>query len=156
GANDEAAERHVTFHVEPGTRFDKVTLAFNGAKSISPNDLTSVIKSQKLAPKVYTDPEAVPTFLQRIYPEQSYLRSPPDTPVYDFDTATRQARVTVPVHERPQFKIRHVEFAGNKVYPAPALAKDIPSVVSDPYAPASAENSLIKLRQLYWAKDYND
>jgi outer membrane protein assembly factor BamA len=105
---------------------------------------------------VFTDPDTVTTLLQKVYREHGYLDASLDAPEYDFDSATRQARVVVPVHEGPQFKIRHVEFAGNHLFQAPELAKDLPSVVGDPYVPASAENSLTKLRQLYWSKGYND
>ena len=150
------ADRRITFHVQPGVKFDKVILAFSNASAISSDDLGGIVKSQKLGPKVFTDPESVTTLLQRVYRERGYLDATLDAPQYDFDTATRQAKVTVPVHEGPQFKIRNVLFADNKVLSTPELLKDIPSVAGDPYLPAAAENSLTKLRQLYWSKGYND
>src|SRR5262249_8966433 len=70
--------------------------------------------------------------------------------------ATRQARAVLPVREGPQYKIRQVVMAGNHVYDTPALTSKIPSIAGDPYRPAAAEASLIKLRQLYWSKGYNE
>jgi outer membrane protein assembly factor BamA/autotransporter translocation and assembly factor TamB len=156
GQADQAAERRVTFRVEPGVRFDQVTLAFDGARGIDPEDLKGVIKDQKLGPKVFTDPESVTSLLQRLYRERGFLDATLDAPQYEFDHATRQARVVLAVHEGPQYKIRNVLMAGNQVFPAAKLAAEIPSVSGDPYLPASAEQSLTKLRQLYWSKGYND
>src|SRR5262249_48696280 len=156
GDPTDTAQRHVTFHVEPGVQFDKVTLAFNGARGIQQDELEGIVKSQKLGPKVFTDPESVTSLLQRVYREQGYLDAKLDDPQYERDTATRQARIVLPVHEGPQFKIRHVQFAGNSAIPLSTLTKEVPSVAGDPYLPAAAEQSLTKLRQLYWAKGYND
>jgi outer membrane protein assembly factor BamA/autotransporter translocation and assembly factor TamB len=155
-SNNAAAERHVTFKVAPGVKFEKVILAFEGAHGIEPDELQGIIKSQKLTQKVITDPETVTSLLKRVYRERGYLDATLDTPQYAFDAASRQARIVLPVHEGVQYKIRTVQFAGNNVYPAADLAKDIPSNVGDPYLPATAELSLTKLRQLYWAKGYND
>jgi outer membrane protein assembly factor BamA/autotransporter translocation and assembly factor TamB len=154
-SGDRAAKR-VTFHVTPGTRFEKVTLAFEGASGIPPRELEAVIKEQKLGPKVFTNPGDVTDLLRRLYRERGFLAAQLDPPRPEFDEAAGAARVVLAVHEGPQFKIRSVTIAGNRVYDTAALLGDVPTVKGDPYYPAAAELSLTRIRQLYWSKGYND
>jgi outer membrane protein assembly factor BamA len=144
------------FRAEPGVRFDQVRMVFDGAHGIGAKELESIIKEQKLGPRVYTDPTEVVDLLQRVYREQGYLTAEIQKPQYEFDHAARQARVILPVREGPLFHVRNVTFSGNRVYPSPALQKDLPFHVGDPYLPAATEQALIKLRQLYWSQGYND
>jgi outer membrane protein assembly complex protein YaeT len=155
GDRDRAAKR-VTFHVTPGARFEKVTLAFEGAEGIPPAELEAVIKEQKLGPKVFTNPGDVTDLLRRLYRERGFLTAELDPPRPEYDDAARTVRVVLTVREGPQFKVRSVTVTGNRVYDTAALIGEMPTVKGDPYYPAAAERSLIRIRQLYWSKGYND
>ena len=76
--------RRVVFRISPGRRFERVELAFPGARGIEPTELEDVIKDQKLGPKVFTAPGTVTDLLQRVYREQGYLAAEIDPPQYDF------------------------------------------------------------------------
>ena len=65
--------RRVVFRITPGRRFERVELAFPGARGIEPTELEDIIKDQKLGPKVFTAPGTVTDLLQRFYREQGYL-----------------------------------------------------------------------------------
>jgi len=153
---DVQAARHVTFRVDAGARFDRVDLVFSGAHGIAEHELRSVVKDQKLGPKVYTDPGSVTDLLQRLYRERGFLDAAVDGPELHFDAATRHASARLSVREGPQYKIRHVVMTGNHVIDTPTLTSKIPLVVGDAYQPAAAELSLTKLRELYWGHGYNE
>jgi outer membrane protein assembly factor BamA/autotransporter translocation and assembly factor TamB len=155
-APDNQAARRVTFRVDAGARFDRVDLVFTGAHGIAEHELRSVVKDQKLGPKVYTDPGAVTDLLQRLYRERGFLDAKIDGPELHFDPATRHASATLPVREGTQYTIRHVLMTGNHVMDARTLTSKVPSVAGDPYRPAAAELSLTKLRELYWGQGYTD
>jgi outer membrane protein assembly factor BamA len=58
-------ERRVTFNIQPGTRSNKVVIAFEGASGIDSNMLDKIIEQQRLERKLYTDPLVVTELLQR-------------------------------------------------------------------------------------------
>jgi outer membrane protein assembly complex protein YaeT len=153
---DDQAARRVTFRVDAGTRFDRVDLIFSGAHGIAEHELRSVVKDQKLGPKVYADSGSVTDLLQRLYRERGFLDAAVDDPELHFDAATRHASATLPIREGPQYTIRHVVMLGNHVFDTETLTSKIPSVTGDPYHPAAAELSLTKLRELYWSRGYNE
>jgi outer membrane protein assembly factor BamA/autotransporter translocation and assembly factor TamB len=150
------SRRRVVFRVEPGVRFEQVRLVFDGAQGIDPKELEGIIKEQKLGPRVFTEPGEVADLLKRVYREQGYLTAEVETPQYEFDRAARHARVILPVREGPMFHVRSLTFTGNRIYPSAALQKDMPFNAGDPYLPAATEQALLKLRQLYWSRGYND
>ena len=69
-----ADRRRVVFRIVPGTRFAKVTLAFEGASGIDPNVLDDIIEEQGLERQLFTDPIVVTELLERYYREQGYPR----------------------------------------------------------------------------------
>lgn len=150
------ADRRVVFRVEPGVRFDRVHLAFQGADGIDPAVLEEIVNEQKLGPTLFTDPGSVIDLLGRYYREEGYLTAQLGEPQYDFDEGTRVARVVIPVSEGPRFTIRDITIAGATVYPAAELVAEIPLDRGDPYLPATVERSLARIRELYWDRGYND
>jgi outer membrane protein insertion porin family len=146
--------RHVVFRITPGRRFERVELAFPGARGIESTDLEDVIKDQKLGPKVFTAPGTVTELLQRVYREQGYLAAEIDPPQYDFSGP--RARAVLAVREGQQFTIRNVSASGNRVLATRELVADVPLVSTDPYLPAVAERSVARIRELYWQRGYND
>lgn len=152
----DASRRRVVFRAEPGVRFDQVRMVFDGAQGIGPKELESIIKEQKLGPRVFTEPAEVVDLLQRVYREQGYLTAEVEKPRYEFDREARQARVLLAVREGPLFHVRSITFSGNRLYTSAALQKDMPFNAGDPYYPAATAQALIKLRQLYWSRGYND
>ena len=146
--------RRVTFQVEPGTRSEKVVLAFEGASAIDPDVLDKIIAQQKLERKLFTDPFVVTELLQKYYREQGYLAVEMDEPRYEFNAAV--ARIVIAVREGPAFTVRRVSVSGNELYTNDVILSQLPLAPGHPFLPAAAERSLDKVRDLYWAKGYND
>jgi outer membrane protein assembly complex protein YaeT len=151
GAN---GERQVVFNVEPGPRSQKVVLAFEGAAGIDPDLLDKVVEQQRLERQLFTDPTVVTELLERYYREEGYLSATIDEPRYEYQDVT--ARVVLPVHEGPKYNVRQLTVSGNTVYPTDVIVSQLPLMAGQPYVPVGAENALEKIRDLYWAKGYND
>ena len=146
--------RRVVFRIAPGTRFERVTLAFAGASGIDPNVLDAIIEEQGLERQLFTDPIVVTELLERYYREQGYLAAEIDQPRYEFEGTL--ARVVLDVREGPRFTVRQVTTSGNAVIPTDVLIGELPVVAGDPFLPAAAENALERIRDLYWRRGYND
>jgi outer membrane protein assembly factor BamA/autotransporter translocation and assembly factor TamB len=147
-------QRRVMFQIEPGTRSQRVVLAFEGASAISPDDLNNIVDEQRLERQLFTDPIVVTELLERFYREQGFLSAEIDEPRYEFQDVT--ARVVLSVREGPRFTIRNVELSGNSVYTNDVIVSQLPVIPGQPFVPAAAENALDKIRDLYWTKGYND
>jgi outer membrane protein assembly complex protein YaeT len=147
-------QRRVRFGIEPGVRFSRVTLAFEGASGISPDELDSIVEQQHLERQLFTDPTLVTELLARYYREQGYLTATIDEPRYEFTGA--QARVVLDVTEGPRFVVRDVTSTGNAVVPSERLIADLPVRAGDPFLPFAAENALRHIRDVYWRRGYND
>jgi outer membrane protein assembly complex protein YaeT len=147
-------QRRVRFHVEPGTRFARVILAFEGARGLSPDELDALINQQDLEQQLFTDPTLVTELLERYYREQGYLVASVARPRYEFQGT--QARIVLTVDEGPRFIVREVTTSGNAVVASDTLIRDLPVQAGDPFLPFAAENSLTHLRDVYWRRGYND
>lgn len=146
--------RRVVFHVNPGTRFEKVTLAFEGARGVNPSVLRDIVSEQQLEDAVFTDPIVVTELLERFYREQGYLDASIEVPEYEF--GSMEARVVLRVNEGPLFHVNRISFTGNTVVPTATLLDEAPLLVGDAYLPAVAERSVQRIRSLYWRRGYND
>jgi outer membrane protein assembly complex protein YaeT len=147
-------ERRVRFGINPGTRYTRVVLAFEGAQSIPADELDEIISQQNLEPQLFTDPVQVTELLARYYREQGYLIASIDQPRYEFQGT--DARVVLDVTEGPRFLIRDITAAGAAVIPAESLITDLPFGAGDPFLPFAAENALQQIRDAYWRQGYND
>ncbi len=147
-------ERHAVFRMEPGPRFAKVILAFEGAAGLEPKELHDIIEDQNLEQQLFTDPTVVTELLERYYREHGFLIAAVAKPRYEFNAST--ARVVLAVNEGPRFTIRELRTSGTSVFDAALLIADLPLAVGDPFLPAAAENALQRIRQLYWRRGYND
>ena len=153
---EDVAEGHrrVVFEIQPGSRSQKVVLAFEGASGIDPDELDKIINEQRLERQLFTDPIVVTQLLERYYREQGYLSAAIDEPRYEFHDVT--ARVVLAVREGPKFTVGHVTVGGNTIYATDVIVSQVPVVAGQPFLPVAAENTLDKIRDLYWAKGYND
>ena len=91
-----ADERRVVFHIDRGTRFTAVRLAFEGARGIDPKVLDDIINEQDLEEQLFTDPLQVTTLLERYYREQGYLTTEIEEPVYEFEGTVARSRLGRP------------------------------------------------------------
>jgi outer membrane protein assembly complex protein YaeT len=146
--------RRVVFRITPGTRFERVTLAFQGASGVDPGVLDDIIEEQKLERQLFTDPIVVTELLERYYREQGFLAAEIDQPRYEFEGTL--ARVVLDVREGPRFSVRQVAMTGNTVIPTNELIGELPVVAGDPFLPAAAERALERVRDLYWRRGHND
>jgi len=147
-------QRRVVFGIEPGTRTDKVVLAFEGASGVDPDELDKLVDEQQLERRLFTDPLVVTELLEAYYRELGYLAAAIDEPRYEFQGPL--ARVVLAVREGLQFSVRNVTVSGNTVYTNDVLVSQLPVISGLAFVPIAAENSLEKIRELYWAKGYND
>jgi outer membrane protein assembly complex protein YaeT len=147
-------ERRVRFGLDPGTRYARVILAFEGAKGIAADELDEIIEEQNLEQQLFTDPIPVTELLERYYREQGYLVAAIDEPRYEFHGT--EARVVLEVTEGPRFFVRDITAAGAAVLPSTSLIADLPFQSGDPFLPFAAENALQQIRDAYWSRGYND
>jgi outer membrane protein assembly complex protein YaeT len=145
--------RVARFRVEPGPRFEAVVLAFEGAAGVAASVLDAIVDQQDLERELFTDPLQVTTLLERYYSEQGYLVAAVDEPRYEFEGTV--ARVVLEVNEGPRFIVGNVIAAGNRVIPSEMLLAELPVKPGDPFLPFAAENALQHVRDLYWARGYN-
>ena len=153
---DETApdQRRVSFNIAPGTRYETIRLAFDGASGISPDVLDDIIEEQDLEQQLFTDPVQVTDLLQRYYREQGYLAAEIDEPAYEYAGST--ARVVLRVTEGARFTVRDITARGNTVIATPTLLGQVPFAPGDPFLPFAAENALEAIRRVYWSRGYND
>ena len=142
------------FNIQPGPRSQKVVLAFEGASGIDPDQLDKIVDQQKLERQLFTDPIVVTELLERYYREQGFLAAEIDEPRYEYqdvDGASGARRSRGPeVHGEAAHRI------GQHHLPDRPRRLAAAAVAGQPYVPAAAENALDKIRDLYWAKGYND
>jgi outer membrane protein assembly complex protein YaeT len=149
-----ADDRLARFRIDRGIRSEHVLLAFEGASGIPSDELDRIIEEQKLEQQLFTDPAQVTELLERYYHEHGYLVASVDRPRYEFEGT--QARVIVSVSEGPRFVVRDATIAGNAALPTDQLLKELAVVHGDWFLPVAAENSLQRIRDLYWRHGYND
>jgi len=147
-------ERRVVFSISPGVRFERVTLAFQGANGVPPDVLQSIVDEQDLETDLFLDPTVVTELLRRYYREEGYLAARLDEPVLQFDGVS--ARIVVNVDEGPRFVVDELRTTGNAAVTEAEIIEEAPLRAGDPFLPAVAERSLDRVRQLYWARGYND
>ena len=147
-------ERRVRFGINPGTRYQRVILAFEGAGGIAADELAEIIDQQELEEQLFTDPIQVTELLERYYREQGYLVASIDQPRYELQST--DARVVLEVTEGPRFLVRDITAAGAAVIPPDRLVADLPFQAGDPFLPFAAENALQQIRSAYWTRGYND
>ena len=151
---DSGPRRHAVFRIQPGPKFKKVIIAFEGAAQIDPGRLETVIDERDLEPKIFTDPETVTKLLQRFYRDQGFLSAEVDAPRYDFQE--NLARIAFTIREGQRFAVRRVSVAGNAVYTANEILAAVAITPGAPFVSAAAEFGLERIRELYWRKGYND
>jgi outer membrane protein assembly complex protein YaeT len=151
---DHADRRRVVFRIQPGPRYDKIVLAFEGASGIRPDRLDRIIDAQDLERELFTDPGTVTDLLQRYYREQGYLSAEIDAPRHEFNGT--DARVVLSVREGGQFAVGQVTTAGNTVFTPAEILATLPVASGTPFVSAAAEHALESIRDLYWRKGYND
>jgi outer membrane protein assembly complex protein YaeT len=151
---DQPDRRRVVFRIQPGPRYDKIVVAFEGASGIGPDRLDKIIEDQRLERQLFTDPGAVTDLLQRYYREQGYLSVEIDAPRYEFNGTN--ARVVLAVREGGRFAVGQVTTAGNRVFTSAEIIATVPLTPGAPFVSAAAEHAFERIRELYWRKGYND
>jgi outer membrane protein assembly complex protein YaeT len=148
--------KRVVFDIQPGTRFRDVELVFEGARGFEQDRLREVVKDQKLTTDVFTAPGRVTDTLTRLYQEFGFLDAEVAAPRYELNPQTATGRVVFPVTEGPEYRIRNVDFQGNSAFSDGRLAEAVPLPKGKTYRPVLQENSLERLKSVYWASGFND
>jgi outer membrane protein assembly complex protein YaeT len=151
---DLGERRRVLFRIQPGPRYEKVVLAFEGASSIEADRLQGIIDQQHLEDQLFTNPTVVTSLLERYYREQGYLSAQIEAPRFEF--VGTSARIVLAVREGRRFLVGQVTATGNTVYTTAEIMEKFPVVSGAPFLPVAAEQALGRIRELYWRKGYND
>ena len=151
-----AGNKQVLFDIQPGPKFHKVDIVFEGSSGIADKDLEKIVKVAKLSTDIYVKPGHVTETLTRYYHEQGYLDAKVDAPKYELDKATGTGRVVFPVVEGPLFRIGNVTVEGNSVFTTAKILEELPLPKDEEFRPILRERTNEKLQQLYWAEGYND
>ncbi len=154
--NPQPDEKRVVFDVQRGPRFENVEWVFDGARGVDPKRLRSVVEDQKLSTEVYTKPERVTDLLQQFYREMGYLDASLDKPRYQLEPEARTGKVIFPVQEGPLYHVGEAVFEGNQAIGTEELRKVVPLPEGAEYRPVLRDNSLLRLREAYWERGYND
>jgi outer membrane protein assembly complex protein YaeT len=147
-------QRRVVFHIQPGARARRIVLAFEGASAIHAGELNRLIEAQRLERQLLTDPSVVVDTLQRFYQARGYLSAHIDEPQLQFEGDT--ARLLLRIEEGGLFTVGAIVTSGNTIYGSAFLISQLPLIAGQPFIPASVENALEKIRELYRSKGYND
>ncbi|HYP13643.1 MAG TPA: translocation/assembly module TamB domain-containing protein, partial [Bryobacteraceae bacterium] len=148
--------KRVTFDIRPGPQFRDVKWVFEGAKGLDQDTLEEVIEKQQLQREVYIAPTRVTELLTRFYQEQGYLDAAVNAPRYELNGSTGTGQVVFPVEEGQLFRVGEVAFEGNTVYSDAELATQVPLPKGEGYRPVLRQNSLDRIRDMYWERGYND
>ena len=148
--------KSIVFDIQAGPKFGDVSLEFEGASGVNPEDLRKVVKTQKLSTDVYIKPGRVTELLSRYYQEQGYLDAKISDPQYQLDAQTRTGKVVFPVQEGALYKIGDVIFEGNSAIDTAKLVAAVPLPKGEEYHPVLRERVIQKIQDLYWEQGYND
>jgi outer membrane protein assembly complex protein YaeT len=155
-ATPQPDQKSVVFDIQPGPRFGKVDLVFDGASGVEPAALQKIVKDQKLTTDVYLKPGRVTELLSKYYQEQGYLDAKIENPKYELNAQQGAGKVVFPVMEGPLYRIANVEFKGNSAISTAKLAEAVPLPKGEAYRPVLRERSQQKIQELYWEQGFND
>jgi outer membrane protein assembly complex protein YaeT len=148
--------KRVLFEVEPGIRYERVTVEFSGAGETSAGDLERLVGEGPRLQEAFTRPARVTDVLAGYYREKGYLDVRVRTPRYEFDAGQRSAKVVFPVEEGPRYRVRRLGFSGNQVFDETQLREAITLREDGAYEPARRESSFEIIEDLYHRKGFND
>ena len=138
---DHPGRRRAVFRIQPGPRYDKVVLAFEGASGIGPDTLDKIIEDQGLERQLFMDPGAVTDLLQRYYREQGYLSVAIDAPRCEFRGTT--ARAVLAVREGGRFAVGQVTTAAARPSNVSATARSIASMMPAAFCASGSPGVLV-------------
>lgn len=148
--------RTVTFQSEPGVRYRKPELVFEGNKAVSAKELTAAIDKEKLRPVLFVDARRVTELLRGVYREKGYLDTVTPAPRVEFDRAAGRATVTIKVEEGPDFSVGEIRLAGNEAFNNDDLIAKLPLRSGASYTPALRQESLDRLLDAYYSSGYTN
>lgn len=147
--------KRVLFDINPGVRYQRVEVAFQGVTAFEPKELRDLLKDQHLSADVYVDYRKVRDFLTRYYQEHGYLDAQVADRRFDFNPAARTGSVVIPVNQGPRYLTGQVRFTGNHAFTAQELRVQLPLTTGAPYAPPEQADSYTRLQELYWRKGFS-
>jgi len=149
-------EKRVLFAVDEGVRFHEVSVVINGAADVGASRLKSVLEDEKLIRDIHVEPDKAVNFLEDYYRAHGYLDADIGSPGFELDPAARTAKILITVEEGPQYKIRKLEFKGNRALTDQEIIKQLPIAAGEYYLPESLKGASDQLEELYWTRGFND
>jgi len=153
-AETEPGLRTVTFRAEPGVRYRKPELLFEGNAALSAKQLAAAIDKSKLRPILFLEPGRVTDLVRGVYREKGYLDTATPAPRVEFDRGAARATVTVIVEEGPAFSVGEIRLAGNQALKSESLIEKMPLRGGASYTPALRQESLDRVLDAYQSSGY--
>ena len=148
--------KRVTFTTEPGTRYTKVEVGFQGAEAVPEERLREELRSARLLQRVPIASGEVKDLLKRVYRQEGYLQAVIRDPVSELHPETGEARILIPVLEGPQAVIAQIEFTGNAVLSHEELVSAAGLESGQVYQPSLRDEAVARIEELYSKAGYND
>jgi outer membrane protein assembly complex protein YaeT len=152
----EEDRKTVLFRIEPGLRYERVHLKFDGASEDRAPGLERTIREGRMDLDIFTRPGRVADLLTRHYQEQGFLSAQVRDPSYEFDPEKREVAIIFPVNEGERYQVRTLTFQGNQAFSESQLLSAIALRSGQPYEPARRQESLEALEELYHRNGFNE
>lgn len=152
----EPDKRIVTFTSEPGVRYRKPALGFEGNEAVPAKQLARAIDRSKLRPMLFLDPRRVTDLVRGVYRERGYLDTRTPAPRVEFDRTAARATVTVLIDEGPAFSINELKLAGNDAIKTEDLIEKMPLRGGASYTPALRQETVDRILDAYQTRGYTN
>ena len=146
--------RTVIFRAEPGVRYGKPEILFEGNTAFSAKELAAAIDKSKHRPILFLEPRRVTDLVRGVYRERGYLDTATPAPRVEFDRAAARATVTVPIEEGPAFSVGEIRLAGNQALKSGSLVEKMPLRGGSSYTPALRQEALDRVLDAYQSSGY--
>lgn len=151
-----AGQQVVTFLVSLGDRSQGLHVDFEGVRSLSARTLKVFLKTNRLLPEIFIDPQAVVRELERYCQNRGFLLARVGPPVVDFDRPGQTTRVLFSVDEGPRFMVGRIEFLGNRALADDVLAEFARIRSGAVFSPQVTEAAVDRLSEAYARRGFND
>lgn len=148
--------KRVQFQIQPGIRYEKQTIVFEGSSAVPASELKDYIANQKLPTAIYLQPAKVAESLAAYYKNRGYLEAQVQPPSYSRQPVARTERTTIRVQEGPLYSFGKPDFEGNRAFSDAKLRANILIQGGLAYDPDLPNTSVSQLEGLYWTAGYNN
>jgi outer membrane protein assembly complex protein YaeT len=149
----DGAVKEIVVRIDPGRRFEQVSLAFNGHERLSSEVLEGVVRARGLELTAWLEPDEVETALEQYYRSLGNLSAEVtvEPPVFEGQSATLPIRVA----EGRQFQIAAVEVKGARAKTEVELRERFGIEAGGAYLPGALERARREVEVAYLRDGFN-